>query len=214
MLSVTDCVRRIILDKPMFAEMLLKNYLNLSSFAIDIIPQIQLLTYKTPTKSSVVMALSRVSKEIHNTQNIDFKVNDVSVKYPLSEINFPIPIQFCVEQINNIYNNIASQENHYLNIVSGNSETTIFVNTNLKSLIFQSFKDSTNNLELDGLASASLKFSSEYFEQIGITYKVLQALAWNNINLVEVVSTYTEITLIIKQQDTQRLIDILNKNFV
>ena len=214
MLSVTDCVRRIILDKPMFAEMLLKNYLNLSSFAIDIIPQIQLLTYKTPTKSSVVMALSRVSKEIHNTQNIDFKVNDVSVKYPLSEINFPIPIQFCTEKINSIYKNIANQENHYLNVVSGNSKTTIFVNTNLKSLIFQSFKDSSSNLELDGLASVSLKFSSEYFEQIGITYKVLQALAWNNINLVEVVSTYTEITLIIKQQDTQRLIDILNKNFV
>ena len=214
MLSVTDCVRRIILDKPMFAEMLLKNYLNFSSFATDIIPQIQLLIYKTPTKSSVVMALSRVSKEIHNTQNIDFKVNDVSVKYPLSEINFPIPIQFCVEQINNIYKSIASQENHYLNIVSGNSETTIFVNTKLKSLIFQSFKESSSNLELDGLASVSLKFSSEYFEQIGITYKVLQALTWNNINLVEVVSTYTEITLIIKQQDTQRLIDILNKNFV
>ena len=146
MLSVTDYVRRIILDKPMFAEMLLKNYLNLSSFATDIIPQIQLLTYKTSTKSSVVMALSRVSKEIHNTQNIDFKVNDVLVKYPLSEINFPIPIQFCVEQINNIYKNIASQENYYVNIVSGNSETTIFVNTKLKSLIFQSFKESSSNL--------------------------------------------------------------------
>ena len=138
-------------------------------------------------------------------------LNDISVKYPLSEINYPIPLQYCTNEISLIYEEFGAIDNHFLNIVSGNSETTIFVNSKLKRKIFETFKKTKHNLELDNLASVSLKFSSEYLEVIGITYEVLRAMTWNRINLVEVVSTYTEITLIIHQKDTQKLIDILNQ---
>jgi aspartokinase len=214
MLSITDYVRQIVDSKPIIGEMLVKNYLNMSNFADDIIPDIEKLAYKKITKNSVVMALSRIKDEIQINKKIDFKVNDISVKYPLSEINYPIPLQFCTKEISEIYNSFAEVDNHFLNIVSGNSETTIFVNSKLKSKIFDSFKKKKHNLELDNLASVSLKFSIEYFEVIGITYEVLRAMTWNKINLVEVVSTYTEITLIIYQKDTQKLIDILNKEFL
>lgn len=214
MYSITDHVRQIISNKPTIAEMLLKNYLNLSSFADDIIPEIEKSTYKKISKNSVVMALSRIKDEIQIDKKIEFKVNDISVKYPLSEINYPIPLQFCTAEIARIYDEFQTIDNHFLNIVSGNSETTIFVNSKLKSKIFDSFKKKKHNLELDNLASVSLKFSVEYFEVIGITYEVLRSMTWNKINLVEVVSTYTEITLIIYQKDTQRLIDILNKEFL
>ena len=214
MYSVTDYVRQIIDSKPIFAEMLSKNYLNLSNFADDIIPDIESLSYKKITKNSVVMALSRIKEEIKVENNIEFKVNDISVKYPLSEINYPIPLQFCTDEISSIYEEFGAIDNHFLNIVSGNSETTIFVNSKLKGKIFETFKKQKHNLELDNLASVSLKFSAEYFEVMGITYEVLRAMAWNKINLIEVVSTYTEITLIIRQKDTQKLIDILNKEFL
>ncbi len=214
MFSITDYVRQILHTKPTLTEMLCKNYLNLSSLAQDLIPEIQKQSYKPVSKNAVVMALSRIQKELKSPEQLEFKVNDIQVKYPLSEINYPIPLQYCTEEINSIYKKIQNSENHYLNIVSGNSETTIFVNTKLKNIIFEAFDGFVNNLELDQLASVSLKFSTEYLEQIGITYQVLQALAWNKINLVEVVSTYTEITLIIDQKDTQRLIDILNHKFL
>jgi hypothetical protein len=214
MLSITDYVRQIIHSKPIIGEMLVKNYLNMSNFADDIIPDIENSTYKKISKNSVVMALSRIKDEIQIDKKIEFKANDISVKYPLSEINYPIPLQFCTTEIARIYDEFKSIDNHFLNIVSGNSETTIFVNSKLKSKIFSSFKRKKHNLELDNLASVSLKFSAEYFEVIGITYEVLRSMTWNKINLVEVVSTYTEITLIIYQKDTQRLIDILNKEFL
>jgi aspartokinase len=214
MYSITDYVRQIIDNKPTIAEMLLKNYLNLSSFADDIIPEIENSAYKKISKNSVVMALSRIKDEIQVDKKIEFRVNDISVKYPLSEINYPIPLQFCTAEIAQIYSEFQSVDNHFLNIVSGNSETTIFVNSKQKQKVFDSFKKKKHNLELDNLASVSLKFSEEYFETIGITYEVLRTMTWNKINLVEVVSTYTEITLIIYQKDTQRLIDILNKEFL
>lgn len=210
MYSITDYVRQIIDSKPIFAEMLSKNYLNLSNFADDIIPEIENLSYKKITKNSVVMALSRIKEEIKVENKIEFKVNDISVKYPLSEINYPIPLQFCTDEVSSIYDEFGTIDNHFLNIVSGNSETTIFVNSKLKDKIFKTFKKKKHNLELDNLASVSLKFSPEYLEVIGITYEVLRAMTWNKINLVEVVSTYTEITLIIHQKDTQKLIDILH----
>jgi hypothetical protein len=214
MLSITDYVRQILADKPTLTEMLCNKYLNLSAVADEFVPQIEKLSYKKVTKNAVVMALSRVQKEIKSPTQKAFKVNDIQVKYPLSEINYPIPLQYCTDEVSELYSQINHKENHYLNIVSGNSETTIFINTKLKSLIFKSFDGYQNNLEMDGLASVSLKFSPEYLEQIGITYQVLQAMAWNKINLIEVVSTYTEITLIIEQKDTQKLIDILNSKFL
>jgi aspartokinase len=214
MLSITDYVRQIIDSKPIIGEMLVKNYLNMSNFADDIIPEIENLAYKKISKNSVVMALSRIKDEIQVDKKIEFKANDISVKYPLSEINYPIPLQFCTTEIAKIYNEFKSIDNHFLNIVSGNSETTIFVNSKQKQKVFDSFKKKKHNLELDNLASVSLKFSKEYLNVIGITYEVLRTMTWNKINLVEVVSTYTEITLIIYQKDTQRLIDILNKEFL
>jgi hypothetical protein len=213
MFSITDYVRQILHSKPILAEMLCKNYLNLSSLAQDLIPEIEQQSYKSVSKNAVVMALSRLQKELKSSEQLEFKVNDIQVKYPLSEINYPIPLQFCADQVAKLYQNITPLENHYLNIVSGNSETGIFINTKVKNLVFEAFKDLKCNLEMDNLASVSLKFGQEYLQQIGITYQVLQALAWNKINLVEVVSTYTEITLIIYQKDTQRLIDILNQKF-
>jgi hypothetical protein len=214
MFSITDYVRQIIANRPTIAELLCKNYINLSSLAQDLVPEIESITLKKVSKNAVVMALSRIQKEIKIPAESIFWVNDIQVKYPLSEINYPIPLQFCTEEVNSIYKKIHTQENHNLNIVSGNSETTIFINTKLKNLIFESFEGFVHNLELDQLASVSLKFDQKYLQEVGITYQVLQSLAWNKINLVEVVSTYTEITLIIDQKNVQKLIEILNKNFM
>jgi hypothetical protein len=134
MQSITDIVRQILANQPNLCEMLFKNYINLSNLADDLIPQIEQLSYKTISKNSVVMALSRLQKKIQSPSQIVFKVNDIQVKYPLSEINFAIPLQFCSAQVATVYKQFSGLENHYLNIVSGNTETTIFVNSKLKQI--------------------------------------------------------------------------------
>jgi hypothetical protein len=46
MLTVTECVRQIIKKSPFIQETLKHGYLNLSQYAISILPQVELKTWK------------------------------------------------------------------------------------------------------------------------------------------------------------------------
>ena len=50
-------------------------------------------------------------------------------------------------------------------------------------------------------------------ETPGVYYSILKQLAWEGINLVEVSSTYTELTLILHEKDINRAFSIIH-NFV
>jgi hypothetical protein len=45
----------------------------------------------------------------------------------------------------------------------------------------------------------------------GYIFVISRALAWNNISIIEVVSTYTELTILVKNNDATRAFDVLKE---
>lgn len=213
MLSTTDAIKQLLLQNPMMENLLAKNLLNLTQLATEWQPKIEDITYKKVTLGSVVTSLSRLRVEIDTIFQSSFKINDISLKFPISEISFVTKPDH-VKKIAKLYEDLSTTENHYLNAISGNTETSIFVNTKYSSNVIEVFKNQKLKLNLSNLASVSLKFDESYLETKGITYQVLKALLWENINLVEIVSTYTEITLIIEKKDAQKALQVLSSQFL
>jgi len=48
-------------------------------------------------------------------------------------------------------------------------------------------------------------------EQYGLFYVVTRELSWENINIIELVSTLREMTLILHQKDVTRAFDIMQR---
>jgi len=61
------------------------------------------------------------------------------------------------------------------------------------------------------LVALTINFGGDFFHTPGIIYQVLQALAWKNINLLEIISTLTELTIVIEKKDAIKSYEILHE---
>jgi hypothetical protein len=213
MLTTTDYVRQILKESPFIAEILRNDWLNLSQYAKSIQLEIETKTYKTVQLGSIITALTRIRAEVKEKFEIKLNINDVSLKIPITEFNFAKNADHN-QKISRLYQELAKVENSFLNIISGNTETGIFVNSKYEQQVLAIFSTQKPNLFLPNLGAISIKFDSNCLEVSGVVYQILKYLVWENINLLEVISTYTELTLIVNQNNTHKTFEILSKKFV
>ncbi len=63
--------------------------------------------------------------------------------------------------------------------------------------------EKTTNI-IENLASLTIRISEKAVEQVGLFYLITKALAWENISITEIVSTFTEQTYILKEEFISR----------
>ena len=79
-------------------------------------------------------------------------------------------------------------------------EITIVTNFRFKPELELLFDESSRKKIIDGLSALSLKLPEDASEGVGLYYIITKALAWNNVNIVEIISTWSELTLIIEDE--------------
>jgi hypothetical protein len=208
MLTVSDCVREIVQKSPFVQETLRNGWLNLSQYAISILPEIEEKLYKKVQLGSIITALGRIRLELEKMFEIKLKINDICIKMPITEFNF-VRRHDHFTQISQLFGDLESVENNFLNVINGNTETGIFVNSRFEQFVLDNFE--TPNLVITDLAAVSIKFDSEYLENLGSIYEILRLLVWEKINLLEIISTYTELTLIVTKNDANKVFEILSQ---
>jgi aspartokinase len=213
MISIADAARTIISKNPFICESLAAGLLNTSQYARNIQPQVEKIVYHEVKYQTIVTSLNRLKKDFLTKLNVQFVVDDVQLKYPVSDIVFA-KTSFNYQKISQIYEILGQNSNNFLNAIEGNTETNIFVNTNLVEQVLQIFVDQKPIYFRSELAGIVLKFNSKYIDVPGSTFSVLRSLSMEGINLIEVVSTYTEITIFVDLKDSQRAIEIIQASFL
>ncbi len=66
----------------------------------------------------------------------------------------------------------------------------------------------------DHIASVAVQFGASYTDVPGMLYMLLQCVALQNVNLIEIASTYTEIIFFVDEADTQTIFDAFYRNFL
>ncbi len=79
------------------------------------------------------------------------------------------------------------------------------------SIIEDNNKNNPNHLTKLILSSLSIKIPIEAIETVGLLYILTKAINWENINIVEIVSTLTEMTFILKEDDVSRAFNTVKK---
>ena len=208
MLTVSDSVREIIQKSPFVQETLRNGWLNLSQYGTSILPQVEKRIYKKVQLGSIITALGRIRLELKKMFEIKLKINDICIRSPITEFNF-VRHSDHFARISQLFGDLESVENNFLNVINGNTETGIFVNSRFEQFVRKNFE--TPNLVLPGLAAVSIKFDPEYLENMGSVYEILRLLVWSKINLLEIISTYTELTLITTKPDANKVFEILSQ---
>jgi len=212
MFTVTDCVREIIQKSPFVQETLRLGWLNLSQYAQSIQPEVEKKIWKKAQIGSIVAALGRIRSEVVELFDIKLSINDISLKFPITEFNFPKDPTH-PEKIGQLYQQLGALENSFLNIISGNTETGVFINSKHTDEVLHLFLPQQPNLCVEHLGAVSVKFNPEHLETVGSVYQILKLLVWEKINLMEVISTYTELTLIVQKEEAKKVFDLLSDRF-
>jgi aspartokinase len=210
MISVFDAVKECLYHDEIPLESMRKGLLNFSAYAKKIIPQIEKRTFKKVKHGTIVVALARLSKNIGEIQALkpDVKVTNLIIKSPLYEYTFDKSDQV-LDRISQLTSHLSQSESYFA-ITQGISEVTLIMSEEIKSKIDDKFLDRTKSKYSD-LVAITIRFPDEYLSVPNVIYSLVSLLATRRINLIEIVSTYTELSFIIKKEDMSRAIEALSQ---
>jgi len=214
MITVSNAIRQIVKDKPFVEEALTRGIINLSALSRLILPEVRKLTYKKVKEGAVLMALKRQPKKIKSAAfvgNVLSKGGNLIVRSNLSEFTVS-NLDFSVEKHKKIIKEIEKRRKYFLTITQGTFETTVIVASELKEIVERILEKDKIVFKLDGLSSITINLPGKTVLTSGVYYSILKILAWEGVNIVEVVSTFSEFILLLEEKEVSRAFSLLNDN--
>lgn len=216
MITIPSVVEKIIQNTPFLEEALSEGILNLSALARKIKPTIEEETMKEVQEGAIVMALKRLSlskKKVGSSIKRAFKdIPDMIVRSNLVDITLESTF-FSKEEHKKILKYLQSNPHYFLTVSQSVFETTIIASREMQEYILGLFPRRAVVARFENLSSITIKLTKETTLVPGVYYMILRHLAWEDINLVEVISTYTELTLVLKNEDTDKAFSAIKKLF-
>lgn len=215
MITIAEALETLIKESIYLEDAITKNLINYSALARELKPEVESITKKEVKESALIMALNRRAKT-YTTQN---PINNMFKTMPNMIVRsnlFELTIansKTLVEKQRQILEQVNNHNDTFITITSGVFETTIIASSQIKSVIESSLKDEEKIALIDDLASITLQLTEEIVITPGSYSSVLKTLAWKNINVIEVVSTYHELTLILKNKDADKAFSALKQKF-
>ncbi|MDQ3238928.1 MAG: aspartate kinase [bacterium] len=215
MISITQALEGIIKDSVYLEDIIARGLINYSQLARQIKPEVETITKKSVTISAIIMSLNRLSKRLNKdtpTGSIFKSRPNMIIRSNLFEITVENSSNLIKKQ-RQILDVTSSHKDNFIIITSGVFETTIIANSKLQKDIEIIFNAEQIIAIIPDLASITLMLTDEIVITPGAYATILKTLAWENINIVEIFSTFHELTLIIKNQDTDKAFHALQRMF-
>jgi len=213
MVTVAHLVEKMIEQKPFLQESLNQGIINNAALAERLLPQIEKELKKKVKFSAVNMAIRRLGEKLKKSfvHTVKFDLNsDITIKSNLVEI-----IVYKTEELQNnikkLYTIVNLNKGDFMTITQGLHEVMIITNQKHEPKVLDVFLGSTVKKKIRNLSSLTINIPEESVETMGFFYLVTRTLNWENINIIDIVSTFTEMTFIIKEKDTSRAFEVLSK---
>lgn len=206
MIRITDAVKQIVEDDAFAIEAMQRNLLNLSAYAQEILPLVERMTMKPVRPGTIVVALARMAATIGDRPlSPHITIDNFSVTSNLQVISYART--HAVSQT--IKKGItASNENQFFTLTEGIHEVTIICSDEIAEQVKSHFSEQPVS-EMENLVAVSIRFSDEYISVPNTIYALVGALALRHINILEIVSTYTELTFVVSKDELEATIQAL-----
>ncbi len=207
MITISSALEDAIKNRPFLEEGLASGIINFSALARRLKPELERRLYRKMTDASVIMALQRMRprikrmskaglKELKSLKNLTVRSN--LVEYVFYNSPALVPLQKKLLEI------IEKRKDSFVNLLQGAAETTIIASRNLQPQIETIIPKHLRISRIEALGSITLTMSPSQVYVPGVYYNLLKALAWENLNVMEAVSGYDEITLVFEEKNIQK----------
>lgn len=211
MINITDVVREILELDDTARTAMQRGLINYSSYARAIKSKVEDLCYKEVDEKSIVVSLSRISKEFspkEQPQNI--KLLNLSVHSDLEEISYTRTKE-SISKIKELYKLIPDDLETFFTTTQSISEITVIGAKDIIDEVKKLFKELEPTYNSTKLSGVTVKFPLKYLDVPNVIFEISKSIARKKINIIEQVSTTTELTFIINKKDTELAVSQLSK---
>ena len=202
MKTIASAVEHYIKSKPFLQTALSEGIINLTSLARIIRKDIQAETTQREVRNgAIVMALKRLSVDMefrstHRIVKVLKNIGDIIVR--LTDYTFLTSETFMNAQAQ-LLNKIKNNRDIFYATTRGVNEANIIVSNSMESIVENIFKKERILHKFTDLGAISVKLPEENVSVSGIYYFIFQRLAWEGVNMNEVISTANEFTIVIPE---------------
>lgn len=213
--TIAECVEELVNGIPFIEEGLEEGMINTSALARKLQPEISKMLKKPVQQGAIVMAIQRRTPGAYSRVKEKLKrffrsLGDLTVRSDLAEFTFQNSSGIFARHAEFLQE--ASKEGDFFCTFSqGVYESTIIISNRMSILLKKVLRKEKLLGTLSNLTSVTLRLPEENVRIAGIYYFILQRLAREDINIVEVISTRQEFTLVVKEEDTDRVFAMLMK---
>lgn len=211
MVSISHVVEEIVKHRPYLSESLSAGIINVSSLARQLKPDVEASMKKEVNTGAIVMALNRLAPYLQVREQVQLNkllgnMGDIILRSGLCDYTFKNS-QSLVECHIEVLRNLSKNEGIFYTMVQGVFETNIVISDVASSLIDQHFRNEQCLFSRSGLSSVTLKLPKGNSMQPGFYYTIMKELSWEGINLMEVISSTNEFTVVVDNE-------IIDKTFI
>ncbi len=214
MITTTEIVKDIIQTSPLLEDGLAKGIISYSALARDIKPIIERRLLKKVTRGAIVMAIKRSSINLKRSKKLIENIvslSSLTVRSNLIELTYQNS-DTIVEKHKKLFLLAEKKNNALYTLSQGIRESMIVVDANLEHDVENILLDEKLIKKIRNLSSITILLSKDTVNIPGVYYSILKLLAWNSISVVDVVSTLSELTIVLEDAYVDKAFSLL-KNY-
>jgi len=207
MVTIAKVVEKYIDEHPFIQESLSRGIINHAALANELIPIVNKELKKEIKFSAVNMVIRRSVETLKNkpfNYNKGFDVDsDVTLKTDLIEITL-YREENTQHKLKSLYDIVDLRAGDTLTITQGFHEIMLITNKKYEKRVVEFFFHSSVKKVIKSICSLTITLPISAVNTLGLFYLATRTLNWNNINIIDIVSTLTEMTFIINEDDAEK----------
>jgi hypothetical protein len=216
MVTIPEIVEEVVRASPFLDEALAQGIVNLSALARRIKPDVERGTMKKVRDGAVIVALNRLAHRVgqraRRQRSVFKRAPDLTVRSNLMELTYANSERMFARQ-KTLLESHGGRPNVFLTVTQGIRETTIIAGRELREPIEVLYKGERLIARIGDLSSVTVLLPAGTAAVPGVYHYILKTLAWEGVNIVEVVSTLNEFTIVLGDRDIDRAFSLIKRLF-
>ena len=210
--TISHVVQNILNKRVILQEALNHGIVSYNKLADNIKSDIEKELDKKVKHNAVVMALRRYEEKLE-TKKEKIAFNYFRETLLRTDICYIVieESETTIRTIQRLYDEINFKHGGIFNLTQGNYEISIITNQRYKDRFLELLGDENILKVVDNLVVISLTYSKDFSATPGLLYNVSRFIAWENINIYNVINTPKELAFIISKKDAMNCYNTLER---
>jgi aspartokinase len=209
MRRIADIVEAHVLATPFLEQALADGLINHSALARRLRPAVQKALLRPVSEAAIMMAIRRAVPARTKAQKTA-ALGEVTVRSNLTAITYQASPQTGAK-VRRLFDRLTRRSGQFLTYTQGVSEVMVVVSAAAEETAAQAMEGEHQVARLHNLAAIVIRLAPSTVRRPGAYYGILKQLAWRNLNVIDVVSTYTEFTIVVEHAQVDRAFSALRE---